>query len=178
MHAQEHSTVREGLLAGLLGAALVATWYFVFDTAAGRPFHTPNVLGKVFFRGDLDPGIRQIVPGVVAGYTLLHLLIFAVVGTVLTLLVHMASRNLSLRMGLWMGLVVVFCFLTGVTYLLTTATGERVPLWSVVGGSLVGVAGMGWFLLSRHPRLRSEVPLGDEVTATHHSPGPPRGGSV
>lgn len=178
MHAQEHSTVREGLLAGLLGAALVATWYFAFDMAAGRPFHTPNVLGKVFFRGDLEPGIRHIVPGVVAGYTLLHLLIFAVVGTVLTLLVHMASRNLSLRMGLWMGLVVVFFFLTGLTYLLTTATGERVPLWSVAGGSLVGVAGMGWFLLSRHPRLRSEVPLGDEVTATHHSPGPPRGGSV
>ena len=62
MHAQEHSTVREGLIAGLLGAALVATWYFVFDTAAGRPFHTPNVLGKVFFRGDLEPGVRHIVP--------------------------------------------------------------------------------------------------------------------
>jgi len=178
MHAQEHSTVREGLIAGLLGAVLVATWYFVFDAAAGRPFHTPNVLGKVFFRGDLEPGVRQIVPGVVAGYTVLHVVMFAIVGTVLTLLVHLASRNLSLRMGLWMGLVVAFCFVTGVTFALNTATEARVPLWSVIGGSVVGIAGMAWFLLSRHPRIRSEVPLGDEVTATHHSPGPPRGGSV
>jgi hypothetical protein len=178
MHVQEHSTVREGLIVGLLGAVLVATWYFVFDAAAGRPFHTFNVLGKVFFRGDLEPGVRQIVPKVVAGYTVLHLVTFAVVGMVLTLLVHLATRNLSLRMGLWIGLVVTFCFLAGLTFMLTTATEERVPLWSVVGGSLVGVVGMGWFLLSRHPRLRSEVPLGDEVTATHHSPGPPRGGSV
>jgi hypothetical protein len=175
MHVQEHSTVREGLVAGLLGATTVALWYFVFDMAAGKPFHTPNALGKVFFRGDLEPGVRDIVPQVVAGYTVLHLVIFALAGVGLTLLVHLAARNLALRMGLWMGLVVAFAFFVGLTYMLTTATGERVPLWSVAGGSLLAVAAMGWYLWRRHPRLASEAPLGDEVESTPHAPGAPRG---
>jgi hypothetical protein len=174
MQDQEHSAVREGLVAGLLGAAIVAAWYFVFDTAAGKPFHTPNVLGKVFFRGDLDPGARHVVPGIVAGYTVLHLLMFGLVGMGLTYLVHLASRNLALRMGLWMGLVVAFCFFAGLTYALTTATGERVPLWSVVGGTLLGVGAMGWYLWRRHPRLGSDAPLGAEVKTTPHPPGAPR----
>jgi hypothetical protein len=175
MHAQEHSTVREGLVVGLLGAVVVAAWYFVFDVAAGKPFHTPNVLGKVFFRGDLEPGVREIVPRVVAGYTVLHLVVFALAGIGLTLLVHLAARHLALRMGLWMGLVLVFAFFAGLTYMLTTATGERLPVWSVVGGSLLAVAAMGWYLWRRHPRLASDAPLGDEVKTTPHAPGAPRG---
>jgi hypothetical protein len=175
MRVQEHSTVREGLVAGLLGAAIVAAWYFVFDMAAGKPFHTPNVLGQVFFRGDLDPGVREIVPRVVVGYTVLHLVIFALAGIGLTLLVHLAARNLALRMGLWMGLVVAFAFFAGLTYMLTTATGERLPVWSVVGGSLLAVAAMGWYLWRRHPRLASDAQLGDEVKTTPHAPGAPRG---
>jgi hypothetical protein len=123
MGAKEHSTVREGLIVGLLGATILAAWYFVFDAAAGKPFHTPNLLGTVFFRGDLEPGVRQIVPRVVAGYTVLHLVIFALAGIGLTLLVHLTARNLALRMGLWMGLVVAFAFFAGLTYMLTTATG-------------------------------------------------------
>jgi hypothetical protein len=169
MEAREHSTVREGVVAGLLGAVLVAGWYFVFDLAAGRPFHTPNVLGKVFFRGDLDPGVRNVVPGIVAGYTVIHLIMFALIGTLLTLLVHLATRNLALRMGIWMGLVVAFCLVAGLIYMLTTATGERVPLWSVVGGSLVGIVGIGWYLLRRHPALRDRRPLGSEVKAPPHA---------
>lgn len=175
MHAQEHSTVREGLLAGLLGATIVAAWYLVFDSAAGSPLRTPNLLGKVFFRADLDPGVREIVPGIVAGYTALHLILFALAGIALTFLVHLAARNLALRMGLWIGVVVTVCLFTGLTYMLTTATAERVPLWSVAGGSLLGVGAMGWYLWRRHPRLRSAAPLGDEVRSSPHAPGAPRG---
>jgi hypothetical protein len=173
MDAQEHSTVREGLIAGLLGAAIVAAWYFLFDAAAGRPFHTPNALGKVFFRGDLAPGEQEVIPGIVAGYTVLHLAMFALGGIVMTFLVHLATRNLGLRMGIWMGLVVAFCLFTGLMYMLTTASGERIPLWSVIGGSLSAVAAMGWYLWRRHPSLGTDAQLGDE--STPHAPGAPRG---
>lgn len=173
MGAQEHSTVREGLITGLLGATIVAAWYLVFDTAAGRPFHTPDVLGKVFFRGDIGPGAREVTPGVVAGYTVIHLVMFALVGMALTFLVHLATRNLGLRMGLWIGLVVTYCLFTGLIYMLTTATAERVPLWTVAGGSLAAVAAMGWYLWRRHPRLATDAQLGDD--STPHPPGAPRG---
>lgn len=174
MHAQEHSTVREGLVAGFLGAAIVAAWYFVFDLAQGRPFRTPNVLGKVFFRGDLQPGGTEIVPELVAGYTVLHLVMFALVGMGLTFLVHLATRNLGLRMGVWLGLVVAFCLFAGLTYMAHTATNERVPLWSVVGGTLASVVGMAWYLVRRHPGIRADAQLGDEEQPPPHAPGSPR----
>ena len=173
MQVQEHSTVREGLVVGLLGALIVALWYLVVDTAAGRPFHTPNALGGVFFRGDANPGARAIVPSLVAGFTVLHLIAFAAVGMALTLMVHLASRHLALRMGLWIGLVVAFFVLAGLTYMLTVATAERVPPWRVVLGSLLGVVVMGWYLWRRHPRIGSDAPLGAEVKTPRHAPGSP-----
>ena len=37
---------REGVIAGLLGAAGVALWILAVDTVAGHPLHTPALLGK------------------------------------------------------------------------------------------------------------------------------------
>ena len=173
MHAQDHSTVREGFVAGVLGAVIVGLWYLVVDAAAGHPFQTFNALGGVFFRGDANPGAREIMPGQVAGYALLHLVVFVVLGIGLTLVVHLASRHLALRMGVWIGVVVAFLFLAGYAYTLATSTGGRVRPWSVVVGALLGVLTMGGYLWRRHPRLGSEAPLGAEVRTPRHAPGSP-----
>ncbi len=42
---EQHRTLREGIVAGLLGATAVAVWFLVVDTIAGRPFLTPAMLG-------------------------------------------------------------------------------------------------------------------------------------
>ena len=103
----------------------MAVWYFIVDTAGGQPFHTPNVLGKIFFRGDLAPSATRIAPEVVIGYTVIHVLAFVLVGMGLTLLVHLATRNIALRMGVWIGLTIAFGLFAGLTYMLGTASGER-----------------------------------------------------
>ena len=178
MHLQEHSTVREGVVAGAIGGLIVAVWYLIVDTAGGQPFHTPNTLGRIFFRGDLTSGAQGIVPKVVLGYTVVHFVLFALVGMGLTLLVHLATRNLTLRMGVWLGMVVSFGLFAGLTYMLGTATGERLSPWSVVvSGSLLGVLGMAGYLWRRHPRFgRSfdEAPLGGEGPTPPHPPEGPR----
>lgn len=155
----------------------MAMWYFVLDAASRRPLYTPNVIGKILFHGDLTAGTRTIEPSVLLGYTLVHFVLFALVGMGLTLLVHQATRNTTLRMGVWLGLVVAFCFFAGMTFMLTTATGNEMPLWSVIGGSLVGVLAMAGYLWRRHPRLRGsfqESALGAEVKPPPHPPGCPR----
>jgi hypothetical protein len=177
MHVRDHSTVREGTLTGAIGALIVAAWYFIVDTAGGQPLHTPNVLGRILFRGNIGPEVRQIMPNVVLGYTVIHFIIFLLMGMGLTLLVHMASRNIALRMGVWIGLVVAFGLFAGLTYMMGTATGDRLSSWSVLSGSLLGVLGMGAYLWRRHPRLvRSfrRAPLGDEVKPPPHPSGGPR----
>jgi hypothetical protein len=173
MNVSNHSTVREGAAAGAIGALIVAVWYLLLDTAGGQPLHTPNVLGKIFFLGELSLGVSRIVPEAVLGYTVMHFVTFVLVGMGLTLLVHLATRNIALRMGVWIGLVVAFGLFAGLTYMLGSASGDRLSPWAVISGSLLGVLGMGGYLWRRHPRLgRSfdEAPLGSEVRAPPHPP--------
>ena len=177
MDAQPHSTFREGLATGLLGAAIVAVWYIVWDAVTGRPLHTFNVLGRIFLQGDVNPGSRALDPEAVAGFLIVHLAIFLLVGMGLAILAHLASRKPALRMGVWIGLVVGFCWLTGLTYMLSVSTADRLPLFEVFGGGVLGIAAMAWLLWRHHPRLRrsfDEVPLGDEVRTPGHAPGGPR----
>jgi hypothetical protein len=177
MDTHRHSTVREGAVAGVAGAVIVAAWYFLVDAVGGQPLHTPNVLGKIFFGGHLAPAANQIVPGAVAGYTIVHVVVFVLVGMALALLAHLASRNTSLRMGVWIGFLIAFGIFAGMTYALATASGERFSPWSVIVGSMLGVVAMAWYLWRRHPKLsRSfhEAPLGSEVPPPPHPPERPR----
>ena len=69
-------------------------------------------------------------------------------------------------MGVWLGLVIAFCYLLGLTHMVNQWTGGRLPLWEVIGGTVLGVVTMAWLLWRRHPRLErsfQEAPLGDEV---------------
>jgi hypothetical protein len=173
MHTREHSTFREGIVTGLFGGLIVAIWYFLFDTASGHPLQTPNTLGRIFLRGDVNPGPRALVPQAILGYTVLHFVLYALMGMALTLLIHLATRNIALRMGVWLGLVIAFGLFVGLAYMLTTSTGQRLPAWSVLGGGLLGVGAMGAYLWRRHPQLGQslrQVPLGSEVKAPPHPP--------
>jgi hypothetical protein len=177
MEAREHSVLREGVVTGLIGAAIVAVWYFIADAAAGQPLHTPSMLGKIFLRGDLTPGTARIVPAAVLGYSLVHFALFLLLGIGLTKLTHLASRSPTFRMGVWIGLLLAFGLFAGATYSLGLVSGERFSPWPVIVGSLLGVLGMAGYLWRRHPRLvRSlqDVPLGSEVPPPPHPPERPR----
>ena len=56
---------REGVIAGLIGAALVAVWFLIYDAARGRPFRTPALLGAATFEGVTNPvhGSHRGAPG-------------------------------------------------------------------------------------------------------------------
>jgi hypothetical protein len=175
MQGREHSVIREGIMVGILGAVVDAFWLLVFDVTAGRPLQTPNALGRVFFAGDVNPGARVISPEAVLGFSFIHLIIYLVGGIALTGIIHLVSRNPAFRMGLWIGVVVVFACFTGLAYMLATSTGDRVSFWPVGLGNLLALVAMAWFLWRRHPRLGTRAPLGSEVEVTPHAPGAPGG---
>jgi hypothetical protein len=175
-HHRAHSTLREGLLTGLIGGLVVAVWYIAVDFGRGRPLYTPNVLGQVFVGRDTMPTVH-IESQAVAEYSLLHFGVFLLLGLVLATLTHMAVRNPALRMGVWLGLVISFMFFLGFLFMLYSATEERFPWWPALGGSLLGIGSMGFYLWRRHPDLRGtfrEAPLGAEVKPPPHPPGTPR----
>jgi hypothetical protein len=177
MHDHQHSIVREGMVAGLIGALVVAAWYFAVDLGRGEVFYTPNVLGQVFVARDTMPTVRHIVPQAVAEFSVLHFVVFLVLGIVLTALTHMAIRNPTLRMGVWLGLVISFVFFLGLTYMLFSITESRFPWVTSLGGGLLGIGSMGYYLWRKHPALRGafdQIPLGDEVKPPPHPREGPR----
>lgn len=174
MAARSHSLAREGSSVGLVGAAVVALWFFVVDLARGTPLRTPNAFGHLLF-GQTPPtpgGPADL--GIVLAWTIVFFLAFAVFGIALTGLVHLVSEHPEFRMGLWIGLLVGFLLVTGLMYVLHEETGERLVWWVGAGGSLLAVAAMGTVLWRRHPALgHQDAPLGDEVPPPPHAPGPP-----
>ncbi len=177
MPHQHHSNLREGLLAGLIGALVVAAWYFAVDLGRGELLYTPNVLGQVFVQGDTIPTTRTIASQAVVQYSLLHFGFFFVFGVGLAALTHLATRNPAFRMGVWLFLVVGFVFWFGISYMLYWLTHQRFPWWTSLIATLLGVGSMGLYLWRQHPALRGslrQLPLGSEVKPPPHPPRGPR----
>ena len=72
--------VREGVVAGLIGAVIVAGWFLIFDLMRGQPFFTPAALGSTLFLGANSLAGVSVTPVTVLGYTLLHFSAFILAG--------------------------------------------------------------------------------------------------
>ena len=53
----------EALMAGCIGAGIIALWFLILDVIGGQPLYTPMVLGTVLFQQSAEP-IALLVPGV------------------------------------------------------------------------------------------------------------------
>src|SRR5207247_5883469 len=141
--------------AGVIGAATVALWFLVLDTAAGRPFHTPTVLGTALFRRGAmaSPETLPVSLEMVGMFTWVHTLVFAALGGLAARLLGMAERNPSWGFGLIL-LFVVFEFGFVAAAQLFAAPVLRVISWpSVLVANLLAATAMSAYFWWRHPGL-------------------------
>src|SRR5213083_1834976 len=75
-----HPLLTQGLFTGLVGAGVVALWFFMLDVAAGHPLRTPAALGAALLFGASNAGTVEVNLGVVAAYTVVHLVAFFAAG--------------------------------------------------------------------------------------------------
>ena len=153
MKREQTSVLREGVIAGLIGAAVVAVWFLVFDLLRGRPLVTPALLGAVVFFGPTDPGGVQISAGPILGYTLLHGLAFIAFGVVAASLMAASEREPALLIGvviLFASFEVVFLAVAGA--LNRSAFGALVS-WSVLIGNFLAALAMLAYFFSHHRAL-------------------------
>jgi hypothetical protein len=146
---------QEGMIAGVIGAATVALWFLLLDTAAGHPLYTPTVLGTAIFRRAAlaAPETLSVSLEMVGMFTWIHVLIFAALGGIASRLLAMAERNPSWGFGLLL-LFVVFEFGFVATAALLAAPVLRVIPWpSVLGANLLAAAAMSAYFWRRHPQL-------------------------
>ena len=156
MH-QSRRILREGLIAGLIGATSVAAWFLVVDAIGGRPFYTPAVLGSAATIGLRDASEVVIGFQPVAAYTTFHFLAFFAVGLVAALLAAEAERSLHV---LW--LVVEFFvvfqigFYAAVGLIFSPLLAELAWI-TVAVGNLIAAVGMGYYLWRVRPGIGEQL---------------------
>ncbi len=154
MVRHHHSVLREGALAGLLGALTVAVWFLILDLMQGRPLYTPSVLGQILLLGRGSGAMDGIDSTAVALYTVFHVLAFFVFGLVVTKGVHLAINVPVIRFGLVMLFVVFELFFWGFTYIFFAGTRGLFPRGAVLIANTLAAIVMAVYLWHRHPSLK------------------------
>lgn len=156
--AGDHNVVREGIIAGVLSATVIAVWLFVVDMIAGHPLLTPTVLGRGLY--SLFGGLRPTdTPGMyIAVYTIFHYIAFCVIGIILATIIHGARRT----PGIMAGFVVVFVAFElgfyGLAAALSINTQLQALAWYQIGAAnLVATLVMGWYMWARHPEVKGNI---------------------
>ena len=146
-------TVREGVVAGLIGAAAVAIWFFVLDVVAGRPFGTPARLGEsvASLFGGIGGGSAAFY---VVGYTVFHVIAFCLSGIVMSAVVNKAEDEPSLLFGLLILFVAFEIAWYGMTAILARDEAYGPLAWyQVMIANLIAATVMGVYLFRKHPLL-------------------------
>ncbi len=150
---------QEGIIAGIVGALSVALWFLVLDVAHGRPFYTPTVLGTALFGRGAWPATLEALPPsfeMVAMFTWVHLLAFAVVGVVVARLIAMAEQNSSLGFGFVLLFVILEACFT-VAMMIVAAPVLRALTWpAILVANLLAAGAMAGYFWLRHPTMRMQ----------------------
>ena len=151
--ASDSRYLREGVIAGLIGAALVAVWFLIYDAAMGRPFRTPSLLGAATFQGVTDPSTVPTAAHLVVQYTVLHGVVFALIGVLIAYLIVSAQSAPSRVLTLFIALMCfeVF-FLAVVTWLAHPVLGE-LAWWTILAANALAAGGMLIYFFVGHRAL-------------------------
>ena len=148
-----HSTIREGVIAGGLGALSVALWFLLLDGIAGRALHTPALLGAMV-SGMPNPIAASEGPNrlmLAALYTPIHFALFALFGVLVVFLMHRAKVQPNLLMLALLLFAVFEGGFTGLVALLAQSALGDLAWYQVAIGNLIAVIVMGWYVWRRHP---------------------------
>lgn len=149
-----HSILRDGLIAGVLGATSVAVWFFIVDMIFGQPLATPFALGRGLI------GILGVVPTnkpfVVAIYTVFHYAAFIGVGLLAAVVIHWAENVPSVLAGAFLFFVAIEAGFYLMTLILARSPSYGgLSAVQVAMGNLIAAIAMGTYLWRTHPKLKS-----------------------
>jgi hypothetical protein len=153
------TVLEDGILTGMTGAAVVALWFLILDTARGQIFFTPSLLGSVVFLSQSPGEVISINPFIVFAYTGLHGVLFLMAGLVIAWLFAVFERNPQF------GIILLLLFLLVESILFSFAAAVFPNLVGAIGavavasGNLFAAVAMFWFLMRRHPSAMAQLRL-------------------
>ncbi len=151
------AVVREGVVAGLIGAAVVAVWFLAYDTLRLQPFRTPALLGSAVFEGLRNPALLTIRLDLILGYTVLHFAAFALFGVIAATLIVAAEREPRILLGLFILFACFEIFFLGFVSVLDEALVGALLWWNVAIGNLLAAAAMLTYFFLGHRSLGARL---------------------
>jgi hypothetical protein len=146
----------EGIVAGLIGAAVVAAWFLALDSVQGRPLYTPTVLGTALFRrgeGLADPVTLAPSAETALMFTWVHVLVFAILGGAAARLIALAERDPNYGFGILL-FFVIFEFGFLIAAMIFAENVLHAVAWpAILFGNLLAAAAMVTYFWRRHPNL-------------------------
>jgi hypothetical protein len=156
--ADRHNSIREGMLAGCLGATAIAVWFLIVDVVAGHPLYTPNLFGRglISILGK-PPAMPDTMATHVIGYTLFHYAAFILVGVIVASVVHQSARTPAILAGFLVLFVICELGAYQLAGLLTESEFGGLAWYQIFIANLLAVGLMGWFMWVRHPGLKRDI---------------------
>lgn len=143
----------DGILAGILGAAVVAAWYLLVDIfARGMPFFTPSLLGSVVFAGKEAEQVTGVDGAALFAYTGLHGMLFLIAGVSLAWMFAQFERNPQFGLIFLLLFVTFEAILWGVGVSILPGLAGAVGAWTILVANLASAGAIFAFLLGRYPR--------------------------
>jgi hypothetical protein len=141
---------REGLAGGLLGAAVVAVWFLLYDLAAGMPLRTPALLGAALFHGVRDPAAVSVTLPLVLQYTIVHGAAFVLFGWAAAGLLALADREPRFLFAV----IMLFCcfevLFVAIVAILAEWLLETLHWWAILAGNALAAVAMLTFFHRGH----------------------------
>lgn len=156
--------VTDGVIAGFVGSAVVAVFFLVRDIAVGWPLWTPSALGAAFFRGEVAEALPYPEVALVAGYSLLHGVIFVSIGLLASFAVetnrHLAEHHVQTAIWTSVGLFLAFeLMFVGLAATFSPGLIGLLGAGYVSAANLLAAIAMAVFLSKRaHDRPIAEEP--------------------
>jgi hypothetical protein len=152
-----HTVVRDGIVAGVLGATAVAVWFLGIDMINSHPFATPAALGEGLL-GVLGPRGSEGTATFVIVYTLFHFAAFIGVGLLVSLIVEWAKKEPGVLAGALMLFVALEIGIYAISSALRASPFLGTMGWvSVATGNLVAAIVMGTYMWRTHPELKGQL---------------------
>ncbi|PYP49164.1 MAG: hypothetical protein DMD45_15450 [Gemmatimonadetes bacterium] len=152
-----HPLLTQGLVTGLVGAGVVALWFFALDVAAGHPLRTPAALGAALLFGASNVASVDVNLGVVAAYTVVHVAAFVVAGVLFVAIAEQLERTPALMLLAAMALIVLDAVVGAALALGAQWVVGTLGASSVLVANLLAVGAMSWYVWATHPVLRRRL---------------------
>ena len=152
-----HPLLTQGLITGLVGAGVVALWFFALDVAAGHALRTPAALGAALLFGASNVAAIDVSFGLVAAYSVVHVAAFVMAGVLFVAIAEQIERTPALILVALMGMIVLDAVVGATLALGAQWVLGTLGVWSVLVANVLAVCAMGWYVWATHPLLRRRL---------------------